>query len=71
MAVIMVFVDVFFCSHSGDTLKMEAAGFSVFQTIWHHIPEGHSHSAQLLMYECCVSNLMCRYCALIIDQDAI
>jgi hypothetical protein len=31
MAVIMVFVGVFFC-RSVDTLKMEAAGFSVFQT---------------------------------------
>jgi hypothetical protein len=32
MAVIMVFVDVLLCRHSGDTLKMEAAGFFVFQT---------------------------------------
>jgi len=32
MVVIMVFVDMFLCHRSVGTLKMEAAGFSVFQT---------------------------------------
>jgi hypothetical protein len=54
-----------------DTLIREAAGFFVFQTTWHYIPENCSRNAQLLAHECCVNNLTFRYCGSILNQGAV